>query len=96
MEFKWNEEKNRINKEKHGISFEEASAVFNDPMHLAFIDERFEYGEERWITIGQVRSEMFIVAAHTYMDVDGNETIRIISARRATRKERRQYESYEI
>jgi uncharacterized DUF497 family protein len=92
----WSDDKNAANKAKHGISFEEAAEVFNDPLHLAFIDERFEYGEERWITIGQIGSELIIVAAHTYMDAGGNETIRIISARKATRRERRQYEKYEI
>jgi len=50
MKFEWDENKNRINKEKHDISFEEAKEVFDDALHISKLDYRFNYFEERWIT----------------------------------------------
>jgi len=96
VKIEWDETKSTINKRKHGLSFEEAAGVFDDPLHLSLLDERFDRGEERWITLGQINDHMIIVAAHTYMDIEGNETVRIISARRATGKEERWYRDYEI
>lgn len=92
MKYEWDSNKNEINKKKHGISFEEAKQVFDDPLHIAILDERFSYFEERWITIGKTLSSQIVVAANLYFDDDGEEVIRIISARRATSHERRQYE----
>ncbi len=92
MKFEWDNNKNEINKNKHGISFEEAKHIFDDPLHIAILDERFNYLEERWISIGQTLGHKVVVAAHLYFDKDGEETIRIISARYATSHERRQYE----
>lgn len=82
-----------LNKKKHGISFEEAKEVFNDPFHIALLDKRFSYFEERWITIGQTQKKGIVVAVHLYFDTQGEEVIRIISAREATKNERRQYEN---
>lgn len=96
MNILWDNDKNQINIKKHGISFEEAQEIFDDPLHISILDKRFNYGEERWISLGKTKEYILIVVAHTYMDIDGNERIRIISARKATKKERRDYENYEI
>jgi len=94
MRFEWSKEKNKQNSQKHGVSFEEAQEIFNDPLHLSFIDERYSYFEERWITIGQSKRHKLLVAANLHYDDDGEEIIRIISARRATSHETKQYETY--
>jgi uncharacterized DUF497 family protein len=91
MNFKWDPEKDAINRAKHGVSFETAALVFDDPFHLSVIDRVVE-GEERWRTMGQIGGLVILVVAHTYIENDGKETIRIISARKATRSERRYYE----
>lgn len=91
MKIEWDENKNRKNKGKHGVSFETASLVFEDPLHLSKWD-RIENGEERWLTIGQVGDLVILIVAHTYHENDGSESIRIISARKATKHERRRYE----
>lgn len=91
LEITWDEEKNEINKEKHGISFELARLVFDDPLSLSRQD-RIVDGEERWQTIGLVGDVALILVAHTWQDDDGNEKIRIISARCASRQERKAYE----
>jgi hypothetical protein len=95
MQFEWDEAKNTLNQVKHGISFEIAQEVFFDPFHLSIVDERFNYYEERWITIGEVKTHQIVVVAHLYYDDSGDEHIRIISARPATSAERRQYEHIE-
>jgi len=89
--FSWDEIKNDINKEKHGISFEAAQLVFDDPLHVSRQD-RFVHGEERWQTIGLVAHVVLLIVAHTWREIDGTEVIRIISARQATRTERKIYE----
>jgi len=94
MKIEWDPSKNQSNIRKHRISFQEASEVFDDPLHVSVLDQRIDYTEERWITLGQTKKFLLVVVAHTYIDIDGNETIRIISARKATRKERRNYEDY--
>ena len=95
MIFDWDSNKNSENIEKHGVSFEQAHEVFLDPLHLSVLDERFSYFEERWITMGRTSSGEVIVVAHQYFVEEPEERIRIISARRATPKERRQYEKIE-
>lgn len=90
MRFVWDAEKNRRNKAKHKLAFDTATLVFDDPNALSRI-ERLVEGEERWQTMGLVR-HMVLVVAHTIIDEEGDEVIRIISARRATRKERMEYE----
>lgn len=94
--FTWDEAKNRSNQKKHdGIAFEQAAQVFRDPFRLTRQD-RIESGEERWQTIGVVHGVTVLLVAHTITedDQDGTpvEVIRIISARRATPKERKHYE----
>jgi uncharacterized DUF497 family protein len=85
VEFTWDEHKNRVNQRKHGVSFETAILVFNDPFQVSRQD-RVQDGEERWQTIGTVRGMHVLVVAHTVEDDDN--LIRIISARKATPQER--------
>lgn len=92
MRFEWDEKKNASNIEKHGVSFEEAREIFDDPLQLSILDHRFSYFEECWITIGKTVKAHILVIAHLYFDKEGKEIIRIISARPATKHERRQYE----
>jgi uncharacterized DUF497 family protein len=88
VEFAWEERKNRINKRKHGVSFETASAVFDDPYHLTRQDREVD-GEPRWQTIGIVHGIHVLLVAHT-VDED-EDRIRILSSRKATRRERSLY-----
>ena len=93
MRFVWDEAKNRSNRAKHGVSFDLAKLVFDDPLHLS-IPDRHSHGEERWQTIGHVGAVALLVI-HTHVEQNGEETIRIISARKATRHERAVYEEGE-
>jgi len=87
MEFEWDDDKNRGNIEKHGIGFATASRIFEGPL-VSWVDDRYEYGEVRHHSIGQVGGVIVLAVIHT--DRDG--IIRIISARRANRAERKRYE----
>lgn len=89
MEFEWDERKNQANRAKHGISFEEAVVIFEGPI-LTLPDDRFDYGEPRVISIGSAGSELFLTVVHT----DRNGKTRVISARRANRRERSLYHAY--
>ena len=86
MPFEWDEVKNQVNIRKHGINFETAKRVFEGP-RVTRIDRRKDYGEDRYISIGQVEPAALIVVAHT----NRNGRIRLISARPASRKERQAY-----
>jgi uncharacterized protein len=86
--YEWDPEKDRINREKHGVSFQEASTVFLDPLAATIPDELHSIDEFRFRTIGMTKSNRLIVVAHT----DRDDRIRIITAREATRRERQQYE----
>lgn len=92
IRFEWDEEKNEINKRKHGISFETAVQVFADDNRYEYI-ERIEQGEERWHAVGSVEMRLFMVltVVHTYREEAAEPVIRIISARRASGHERRLY-----
>lgn len=90
LRFEWDETKNRRNELKHGIDFETARLVFDDPHCITFV-ERVIDGEQRWRTIGSIEDIVVIVVAHTYREEKSDEVIRIISARRATRHERGLY-----
>lgn len=92
MQFEWDQEKNRQNKQKHGVDFEQAKQVFDDPLHLSILDQRFSYFEERWVAIGATHSSKILVVANLFFSDAGEEIIRIISARNATSRERQQYE----
>ena len=91
MRIIWDESKNRINQAKHQVSFETARHVFDDPLQISK-QEREENGEQRWQTIGLVHGLVLLLVAHTVIEADGHETIRIISARKADKTERRIYE----
>jgi uncharacterized protein len=90
--FSWDNNKNASNLAKHGVSFESAKLVFDDPLHMSRQD-RIENGEQRWQTIGAVSGCLLLLVAHTWRDEDdATEHIRIISARRASKIERKAYE----
>lgn len=89
--FTWDAAKEEGNRRKHGVSFEAAKLVFDDPLHLSRQD-RVKGGEERWQTLGMVGGVVVLLVAHTWREADGDEHIRIISARRATKQERNIYE----
>jgi uncharacterized DUF497 family protein len=94
MQFEWSKEKNELNFKKHHISFEEAKEVFLDPLHISKLDHRFDYFEERWITLGATTKDKILVVANIFFDDEGKEIIRIISARKANQKERIFYERH--
>jgi len=91
MEFIWDDNKNKSNLLKHKVSFETASLVFDDPYAIS-IQDRFKEGEERWQTLGLIHGVSILLVAHIFLDSNEKEIIRIISARKATRKERKVYE----
>lgn len=89
--FEWDPKKERINRRKHGIGFEEAEAVFDDP-NLLLEDDRFVDGESRVQAIGFSGNLILLTVSHTVLNEESNETvIRIISARRADKHEYRRY-----
>jgi uncharacterized DUF497 family protein len=90
MIFVWDENKNVANQRKHGISFEMAARVFADMGAVSYVDRVIE-GEERWHTIGLVGSALILLVVHTIEESNDEEEIRIISARKATRRERDLY-----
>jgi len=90
MRFEWDESKNAANIRKHKIDFCDVPSVFEAPLLIAY-DARQDYGEDRWIGIGTLRSITVVVVIFTERATD---TIRIISARRANRYERKQYEEF--
>lgn len=94
MRFEWSDEKDNLNVEKHQVSFNEAKEVFLDPMHISKLDHRFDFFEERWITLGRTAKENILVVANMFFDENGEEIIRIISARKANQKERIFYEQH--
>ena len=92
MEFEWDEAKNRVNIRKHGIDFNSASCVFDDPLALNRRD-RIEDGEQRWQILGVIEEGiLLLLVVFVYRDAGDTERIRIISARKATKRERKSYE----
>jgi uncharacterized DUF497 family protein len=87
--FEWDPQKADANLEKHGVSLESAASVFFDPLAWTFPDPDHSYGEVRFVTIGEAADGAILVVAHVEVNED---TIRIISARPATSKERVSYE----
>jgi len=91
MRFAWDEGKSRRNLAKHKVSFETARLVFEDPFAVSVLDRIVE-GEQRWQTLGLVGGMVVLLVAHSFEQEAGEEVIRIISARRATPRERIIYE----
>jgi uncharacterized protein len=91
--FEWDPEKARQNLSKHRVAFEKAAEVFLDPLSISILDEEHSIGEERWVTMGRDKGGVILVVIHTFaMPGRDKRKIRIISARKATRNETRQYE----
>ena len=88
MEFEWDPEKAAANVRRRRVSFNEAATVLEDPLSTTFRDEAHSAGEMRFVTVGVSQRGRLLVVAHT----ERNDTIRVISARRATRREREFYE----
>lgn len=96
FDFEWDPAKAASNRRKHKVSFELAATVFRDQFARSIRDEEHGAFEERWITIGVAQDGRTLVVSHTYVEDDGDViSVRIISARQATSKERRHYESDE-
>lgn len=91
MLFEWDADKARRNLAKHGVSFALAERVWDDPLHVINVD-RFENGDERWHAVGRVGNVTILVVVHSYPQGEDEQRVRIISARKATPKERRLYE----
>jgi uncharacterized protein len=91
MRFEWDSKKAAINVQKHCVSFEIAQQVFSDPLHLSIPDPGHSHFEDRWITMGMVKGQLILTVSHTYRDDRDGELVRIISARKATPKERKFY-----
>ena len=89
IRFEWNDKKNELNKEKHGVSFEEASSVFYDTNAVLIDDPDHSSDEDRFLIIGISRRLRICIVSHCYREQD--EVIRIISARKATRLEKKAY-----
>ena len=92
MLFEWHGKKAAANKEKHGVSFEEATTVFTDVLSLTIPDPLHSEEEERFVIIGQSSQQRILVVVHT----DCGNRIRIMSARLATTHERKRYEESQI
>ena len=90
MEFNWDSKKAKANIEKHGVSFEEAASVFYDPLAKSAQDPDHSEDESRFILIGHSQKNNLLFVVHVYKE--NPDTIRIISARKATKKEKRDFE----
>jgi uncharacterized protein len=89
MKFEWDEQKNQLNQQKHGVAFEEAQEVFDDPFYVDFYDPEHSDDEHRYLIIGYSQQQRLLIAAYT----ERADTIRLISARQATRKEKQVYDN---
>ena len=88
MNVEWDDKKARINLKKHGVSFEEAKTVFDDPLYVDFYDPHHSYNEHRFILLGESIQDRLLFVSY----MERNNVIRIISAREATQSERKAYE----
>lgn len=93
FKFEWDPEKASSNLAKHGVAFPVAASVFLDPLAVSVLDEEHSESEKRWVTLGLSTTSHLLVVIHTFDEVDAfSAKIRIISARRATSSEMRDYE----
>ncbi len=88
MEFEWNVAKAETNKQRHGVSFDEAATAFGDPLSITIPDPDHSDDEDRFVLLGETYQGRLVVVVHT----ERSERIRLITARLATRRERRSYE----
>jgi uncharacterized protein len=88
LEFEWDEKKARTNLKKHGVSFDEASTVFADPLARTIHDPQHSDEEDRFVIVGESHRQTLLVVVFT----DRGDKIRLISAREANRRERKDYE----
>lgn len=88
MRFEWDPEKASRNLAKHGVSFEEAATVFSDDLFVTFADPDHSLEERRYLIVGRSTNGRLLVVAHT----ERNKAVRLISAREASRRERKAYE----
>jgi len=88
IEIVWSEKKNRLNISNHRVTFSEAGTIFDDPLQISMNDPDHSFDERRYITIGVSEQNRLLIVAHTF----DNDKIRIIKARKPTRRERRNYE----
>lgn len=88
MQFEWNTEKADANLKKHGISFDEAKTVFADPLFVIFADPDHSFAEKRFVIMGKSKQNRLLVVSYT----ERPKATRLISAREATRPERKKYE----
>jgi uncharacterized DUF497 family protein len=91
MKFEWDENKNKQNIAKHRISFDITRRVFDDP-HFLTVVQHESGNEERWVTIGVATGIVILYVVHTRVELGDDELVRIITARKATPRERRAYE----
>ncbi len=90
--FDWDPNKAKANWKKHGISFEQASTIFLDPKMITVFDTEHSEHEDRWATIGIDKNGILLVVLHTFQQLDVNYSrVRMISARKATKDEIKQY-----
>jgi uncharacterized protein len=87
--FDWDPGKANINRDKHGVVFEEAATIFKDSKAISIFDPDHSETEERWITMGVSEKGRLLIVIHTFIEEGGEDvvTIRIISSRKATKKE---------
>ncbi len=91
-EFDWDDIKAASNLRKHEVRFEEAMTVFNDPLNMTRFDGGHSESEERWVTLGLASGGTLLLVVHTYSTIDAQHVlIRLISARRPTKREAQQY-----
>ena len=90
IEFEWDATKAQANLRKHGVAFEEAASAFADPLSITIPDPLHSQGEDRFVLLGRSHSGRVLVVVH----VERGDSIRVISARAATRKERKTYEAH--
>ena len=92
--FEWDFEKEKQNNRKHKVSFLRATTVFRDPNQITVFDEEHSNDEERWITLGIDGYGILLIVIHTFEQATHYVNIRLISARKATKTEIKQYEEY--
>ncbi len=92
MKFEWDKNKEKINIQKHKVTFEEALYVFTDKFALNRFDDEHSEDEDRWVLLGQSFNEILLLVVHTFRNNDDVEFVRIISARKATKKEKQAYQ----